>query len=418
MAKRYFSMLSSGATCAALAGCSLLNSFGEVSDFSDGGGAGGATDTGGSGNNTGGTDLGGQGGEPGVALPGLVVVAGDADGDLLTSDPVLVALSPQTGEELARLEGAYDAAVHEAERDIWFLVQGNKVRAQRFDRTRDRWEALGKETTVVAPTSASKVFALNGTLSILASGEISVFDTKDLDAIKLVDTTSYPDTTVWGTVGAPSQLGGAIHVLSVNCAGVTNCEIELTRIQVSRTSVSTSTPTLVDTMSVTSTDAQGSIAFDGEVNDLVLVIPDLAGTESGTTTLRTFIAANYQADKSYPLTQFKRKEPFVAFDTCDDVAYVMVPFLLPMTAAGLTNAAERTEMSKTVGVNGQGLLLEPYTRSLILLQKSGDAYSIDAWSMTGTTNAPDIKKRLGNWQPSSVRPDFATVALPSQVVCE
>ena len=405
-------------TSLALAGCSFLNPFDDASGDGSGGGGGqgGALGSGGA-DATGGVV--GSGGTVEI-LPGLVVVGGDADGNPATDDQVLLALSPQTGKELARREGNYSAAVHEAERDIWFLMQGDKVRAAKFDRGTNEWKELGAEATAVVPVDALQVFALNGSLAVLGAGaQLSVYDTSKLDEIKLVDAVAYPSSpsVFWGAVGVPSSAGGNVHVLSVLCDAVLPCTVQLTRIKVDDASVQAIGPALVQEMNVTTTNGIGSIAYNATTSEVVVVVPDLGNVEGGTSVIRTFSSSHLPL-KQFSLPQKTAQPRWSALDPCQGVIYVMVPPALPMLAAGLFDGPDRGVMDKAVGVNGQGMFFEPYTRSLLLLQKSGDSFAVNAWSVSGTSEMPNIKKRISNWQPPQIRPSFASVALPKTSLCE
>lgn len=391
----------------AIAGCSLINGFDEVAGFSadnTGGFAGASSGSGGG--------SGGQGGAPVVEVePGLVVVGGQEDGAA-----VLLSLSPQTGEELARLTGNYGAAVHEAERDLWFLIQGDEVRAARFDRRQGEWAYESEAAQVVAPVDPVHVFALNGNLAVLGDGgELSVFDTKDLSDVSLKGTAQYPDG-LWGTVGAPSSAGGEVHVLSLDCPGAPErCVVELRRIQVDGDGVQEFAPVKLVEAPVTSPGAsQGSIGFDPGANLVVAVVPDFEdefGQSAIYLTTRT-----HQVQETLSLRQRSAQPRVAAVDPCQSVLYVMVPQAQPMVAGALVDDADRMEMTKAVSVNGQGMTFEPYTRSLLLQQQSGDNYTVDAWSIVGTQLAPDIRKRLSNWAPPRVRPAFVSVAVPPRGV--
>ncbi len=403
-----------------LAGCSLLNSFGDSpvdADGSGGSGLGGADGTGGV-VGTGGSDD-GVGGVLNTD-PGLVVVGGNLEGD--TDQPVLLALSPQSGEELARLEGTYDAVAHEATRDIWFLIQGDKVRAAKFNRTSNKWEMLGKEATVVVPLDTLQVFAMNGKLGIVdGAAVLSAFDTTDLDAITLLDTAPYPTAagnTVWGAVGVPNSKGGTVHILGSFCNGVDPCSIQLTRIQIDLLAAQVVGPTTLDTMSVLATTSIGSIAYDMGGDQLVVVVPSLDGEASGQSVLWT-ASTKDQPGEQFTLTQESTLPRWAAVDPCQSVVYVRSPQENLLRAGGLVVDALRLEMERNVGVTGQqGLFFEPYTRSLLLVQASGDEYGIDAWEVIGTTLTPNVKKRLTNWKTPNVQPTFVKVALPVDAVCE
>jgi hypothetical protein len=392
----------------ALASCSLINAFDEVAELgsSSSGGLGGA-------GTGGGTGTGGGGGDVVQADPGLVVVGGKADDTV----DVLVALSPQTGEELARLEGTYSAAVHEAQRDVWFLIQGTEARAAKFNRRSNEWEYEGGAQTVTEVADPLHVFALNGYLAILdGSFKLQVFDTSDLGSFEPKGEADYP-TGLWGAVGTPTSAGGEVHTISLSCPGAPDfCDVLLARIQIDASDVQQFPPATivddVDTMEVGS--EQGSIAFNPTSNSVVAVVPGI-----GAAVTDVFLTSrSHTAIDSLTLTQYTAQPRLAAVDPCQSVVYVLGPLNQTMVAKALSSSADNTEMNKAIGITGQGLVYEPYTRSLILQQQSGN-FTIDAWSIVGTETAPDLRKRLGgSWAPPTVRPTFLSVANPRSPLCE
>lgn len=392
----------------ALASCSVINAFDEIAEPSTSGtgGLGGAGTGGGSGDGTG-----GGGGEVVQGDPGLVVVGGKDEGT-----DVLVALAPQNGKELARLEGAYTAAVHEAQRDVWFLLQGDTARAARFDRGRNRWEFEGREQTVVEVVDPLHVFALNGNLAIL-DGEfkLKVFDTSDLGDFSLKGEADYP-TGLWGAVGTPTSAGGEVHVISLSCPGAPEfCEVLLTRIQIQQDVQEFASTSIATTMVTAAGSEQGSIGFNPATNSVVAVVP---GFEDAAQSSVYLTSRAHMVQDTILVTQLTPQPRLAAVDPCLSAVYVMGPLNQTMIGAPLTTDPDNVEMSKLVGITGQGLVYEPYTRSLILQQQSGN-FTIDAWSIVGTETAPDLRKRLGNsWSPPNVQPAFVSVANPRGVLCD
>lgn len=393
------------------ASCSLVNAFDDVAQVQVASG-GSAGDVGSGGD--GGEGTGGGGGEGNtVAPPGLVVVGGEEDG----TTPVLLALSPQTGEELARIEGTYAAAVHESERDLWFLIQGDSVRAARFDRVRNVWQFESQAASIVAPLDPLHVFALNGNLAVLDAGlELQVFDTSDLTDITLKGSATYPQG-LWGAVGVPNSVGGEVYVAALECPGDVNpCVVQITRIQIGEDVQQQAPADVFVTPTTVRGTEHGAIAFDQGLGQLAAVVPsfDEVGEQS-TIHLRT--RALMDAG-SVTLVQRSPQPRVAVVDPCQTVIYVMGPLNQVMVAGSLNDDADRTEMIREVGVNGQGMVLEPYTRSLILQQSSGDNFTVDAWSITGTELSPNVRKRLNDWQPPSIQPSFVSVATPRGLVCD
>lgn len=394
------------------ASCSILNAFDEVAEVQlASGGSAGALGTGGSA----GDGMVGEGGEGNrVALPGLVVVGGELDG----SEPALLAVSPQTGEQLARLEGRYAAVAHEAERDLWFLIRGDSVRAARFDRIRNRWEFESQETTIVAPLDPLHVFALNGNLAVLdASRTLQVFDTADLSDIHPKGSADYPEG-LWGAVGVPNSAGGEVYVSALECPdNLMPCVVQLTRIQIGA-EVQQQSPTDIFMTSVTEPgSAHGAITFDPGLGQIVALVPGFnEGMDMSTIVLRSRPALVDAG--TITLTQRSLQPRVAVVDPCQSVLYVMGPLEQVMVAGSLNDTAGREEMVRVVGVNGQGMVYEPYTRSLVLQQSSGDSFTVDAWAITGEELSPSIRKRLNDWRPPSVKPSFLSVATPRGVLCD
>lgn len=400
-----------------MASCSVLNAFDDVAQVQQmaSGGSAGAMGSGGGATSGG---MGGKGGESTEeALPGLVVVGGELDG----TEPGLLALSPQTGEELARLEGNYGAAVYEAERDLWFLILGDTVRAARFDRLSNSWEFESEETTIVTPVDPLHVFALNGNLAVLDTSftTLQVFDTSDLSDIQLKGSATYPALGLWGAVGVPTNAGGEVYVQELNCNGVDPCVVQITRIQI-REEVQQLTPTKIfDTSVVDPGSAHGAITFDPGVGQIVALVPDFEDDDDAKSTV--FLRNRPSLTDAGSVTLQQRPlglQPRVAVvDPCQSVLYVMGPLFSTMVAGSLNDAPDRNEMLQAVGVNGQGMVYEPYTRSLILQQSSGDLFGVHAWSITGDPANPSISKRLNTWRPPEIRPRFVSVATPRDLLC-
>lgn len=278
------------------AACSLVNSFDEVKLSPDDGGSGGMR-TGGTGGQSGGMSEGGSGGSPseqggdggtdqvgsggtlsdagaggtagsagtateggsgGAPEPdvpkGLVVIGGTA---LDNGRNVLVAMDPETGEELNRevISGAAVVGLaHDgANRDAWFVFTANDfpadpmtradLQVRRFDDARRRWSTTVR-VTALPPPRPNTFVVLNERLAYLSYEvdktmivqSLTLLDTSDLESVRRL-TIPLPnfDGELVGLVGArgvpgdATALGGTLAVIvGIDCRGegaTRNCNV-------------------------------------------------------------------------------------------------------------------------------------------------------------------------------------------------
>jgi hypothetical protein len=75
-------------------------------------------------------------------------------------------------------------------------------------------------------------------------------------------------------------------------------------------------------------------------------------------------------------------------------------------------------LNESIGLPGRAAVLEPYTRSIIMLNAESSDFGLYAFSMTGTPTAPDIRKRIGDWSPPVFKPSFIAAEEPEAPVCD
>ena len=424
-------------TLVSLGACSLINSYDEVLPDDDGstgglGGQGGMTGSGGDdgspggADGTGGTD--GTGGEPAVdpIEPGLVVVVADTDASTGTvEDRFIVALDPRTGLELTRTElGAYEAIAYEASRDVWFFVRDSKMQAARFNRVSLEFEMIGDEVSVVGVVEPQYVFAVTDSVTILdAQSVLNVYDTSDLEDIKVADepqiplpTKGDPGKRLWDARAVATNAGGSIYLLWTECS--LECVVRLSRIQPSSptanpptVAVETLTGVLPDEVS----SKNGVVGFDALAGLVLAYVPDYDLVAPNEGKLYRF-NGSLSPQSDLPLKENGPRQVGLEVDACTSVGFMKDITAAPLVAAGLKPGAAQIDVS--VGINGQGMAFEPYTRSLVLIQATGENAGVTAWESRGTTDEPAMAKRLATWKAPALTPFLVDVAAPRTPVCD
>jgi|GEM_PF-2796439 len=418
------------------AGCSVVNSFSEVEASSpeESGGSGGDSGSGGAemggassgGSGTGGT-VDGSGGGDGTggsvaADPGLVVAIETAD----FPNDILFALSPQDGSELARDTADYDTAAYEPRRGVWFFVRDKKLAAARFDRETNEWDFLtrdGPEITGLTPFT-ELFFAFNERVALKLGTKLQIFDTSDLADLKFAEEVDYPAGTPWGAAAASKSVGGNVVILNKNCpAGVPlTCPIELTSIAVTRDVVQVGGTVVVDPDFAhgESGSAAGRVRYDIGTEQVVVLVPDPSalGSQVGKIAQATlYTPDSLVVGQSFNFQQPGNQISTLDIDPCHSVVHAMSPISQNLSGFPLDDSVGVIPMFEPVGINGRRVVYEPYTRSLILVEDEAADFGLDAYSLTGTQAVPDVRKRITDWSPPTVRPKFLAVETTETPLC-
>lgn len=416
--------------------CSLVNQFDDLAEVSGpsggmggesaatggedsmGGASGGSESTGG----TGGTD------GPDPVAPGLVVFGADENpADSTVEDRFILALDPLTGAEYTRLQGEFISAAYEPERDIWFLLTADSMQAARFDRVDLEFEMLGQPVEVAKAVQFDYVFALGDTVSIVSrrgatsNFDIQVYNTSDLEGMSHLRDIPLPSNastdSLWSLTSAHLNSGNSIYVAWAQCADSTlpPCNVMISRIQPENGTVTDQEVVTVTSGSSTVRSEKGSITFDIEALQPVLFVPDYTvGGVSGT--LHTF-TSSLVPQEQFPMREGGDQGQLLDMNPCLKSVFAKDVGQNPLVVAPLSKSPDAMGSDVAVGINGQGMVFEPYSKSLIMIQASGDTRSI-ALESRGTVEKPVMMKRLATWKPPQFNPTFVTVEQPIDPVCD
>lgn len=437
------SFLALTSSLALLSACSLVNKFDELDDSSEAsGGMGGEDATGGDdgmggasggGESTGGTDGSGGANGPDPVAPGLVIFGADGDQNNVTRDDrFILALDPLTGEEYTRLEEDFVSVAYEAERDIWFLVKEDSMQAARFNRVSLEFEKLGKPVDVEKAVQSDLVFALGETVSIVTRGAelgtltIQVYNTSSLDGMLPLREIPLPSNpaagelkSLWGMTSAHLSSGNSLYATWSHCMeppALPACRVMAARIQPENGTVTPREVVAVPqaTPNMLSSDS-GAITYDIESLQPVVYVPGYAvGSTEGT--LHTF-TSSLVPQQQFPIKKPGDRGQLLDMNPCLKSVFAKDVSQNPLVVAPLSASPDAMGVDISVGINGQGMVYEPYSKSLLMIQVSGDARTI-ALESRGTVDQPAMMKRLATWKPPQFNPTFVTVEQPIDPVCD
>ena len=377
-------------------------------------GSGGDTQEGSGGTGTGGTQ---------PAEPGLVVVLPQIDG---IEERSLVTISPQDGSLLHAMNQADDEvsfAAFEASRQTWFLNLNGKIVPATFDRTQNEWDlgSEGPETGGIVDPYV--VFALPERLVVYEDSVFVVYDTSDLESIMKLDEFTMAEGTLWGVAAAEKTVGGDIHILTKHCATTDDilCPIELTRTSIQASGVQSFDPTLVAQVDQSLTKvARGNLRYDRNERKLALLIPNKEGlTGQASVDLWTTIHEHELTEEFRFQIPDGNSQIFstMTIDHCDSVAYAMINndtslFGVPMAVDPLAMV-----MKQGVVVEGNGIVYEPVTRSILTTENTAVEQGIDSWNIKGDELVPSVSKD-SSFDRIPVRPRYIAVQEDESIDCE
>jgi hypothetical protein len=443
------------------AGCTVINSYGDVEALKEAGSNDGTTpmETGSNEASADVVDAGNSAGEAAVEAAveagprGVIVMGGTAVGEG-GETLVLTALDPSTGSELlhAREKMNVSVVVYDGIRDIWYIFESGGVglyplptdpfyvHTRRIDRTTGAWTELGK-AQIPAGVSFQTTAVLKERVSYVAYGDS---DAGDLDggyppSFSLVTLNTSDPTKVsvdsiyplWGgqpagVVGTwpdTTQLGGWAS-LGTTVKGAT----QLTPVQ-----VSTSQPNVL--IPVAGAVSVGSIVGYGRVTQgtaqSVMVVSK--GFGAGPAAISLFDPVNADALTKmgfFPFGDGNVKTP--AFSECAQTAFVVGTnndlnvYAVSLAAAGMVSDVDAqggtpvlTYTSAPTGHSGQGVYFEPYTNTVITPFSQGGNFALTAFTLGGTPTSPTLVQRQApRWvPPPDIRPNFIGTAIPYPAVC-
>ncbi len=447
------------------AGCTLLNTFGDVEPLKEAGSDDGTTADVASDVTTDGpaADASSDGGDAGpqAAPPGLIVIGGAAvteGGEEL----VLTALDPATGSEYPRAREAMvvSAVQYDGARGIWYIFESGGqgifplptdsfyLHTRTFDKLKGVWTELGK-VEIPPGLSFATTAALNGRVLYVAYGEgdagvldggypssfsLVTLDTSNPAAVTLESTYplwSSPASLVGLRLANGSQGGRALLGASVRVGAASYAQ--LTPVDETTSSPNEGVP-IVGTVPVGGLTGFG-VVTDPMTRDITYAMT--VGRTSGAATVSIFdpllsdpTYGSLKLIGAFPFGDSNVKNP--AFSDCDQTAFVVgTNSDLSVYAVSLAGRVAPGDVGPDAGPpmlssthaatghSGQGVYFEPYTKTVITPFSQGMNFALTAFKLGGTPTSPTLVQRVApEWvPPADVRPNFIGTAIPYPPVC-
>ncbi|HEY2512013.1 MAG TPA: hypothetical protein VGI39_14195 [Polyangiaceae bacterium] len=469
--RRLLAFVFLAAPFAAVGGCSLINSFGDVVEGNgadsgnpetssidapappnDGSGGDASVDSPAPGADAmpdasgGGGDAmpdggGGADADASVSPEGVLVIAGNnsADGGF-----VLTTLNPANGTELdpTLRENMTVVAVHyDGLRDLWYLFENTggslfptpsdtvNLHLRSLDTHTGKWTE-SKSIAVPPIVSTDTVAVLNNRLAYVAYSqsdggplgyEIVLVDTTNASTPSVIGTTplsSYPG----GVIGTrnPSSAGGTINMLHLDTTscqaqsdgGPILCTLQMIHVNVPNSGVAVVSPTPFNLAGVPTQGTEGFGSWVGAGPDDIVGFPAQSGAQA--------YIQRFQPSNGNPvgnsIVHFPIQSAFmkaIAVSECNQMAFVVaVPgdtsvYAVPFTPSGTPTSAD-------LGHAAQGVRFEPYTGTVIAPFKANGSWALLAYSLGGTATAPTLTKRNAPaWNPpADLEPNFVGIREP------
>src|SRR5690606_37727330 len=200
-------------------------------------------------------------------------------------------------------------------------------------------------------------------------------------------------------------------------ADAPTCSIELTRIAIQAAGVQAAAPTTVS--QVVNENTSGNIQQNAVTGRLSVVVPSEVAREKQVV-VYGYTGAHVNSSENWTFTPGTSSGRYtaIAVDPCQDVTYLMINNYTSMIGLQRNEADPPAPMDKEVGVQGFGIVYDHYTRTIFTTQNEAADHGIDAWSIIGSAEAPDIKQRIVGWTRPAIRPAFIAAAMPAQISCD
>jgi hypothetical protein len=454
------------------AGCTILNSYGEVQPekVEEGGPNNDGTVEGASNNDA--MEAAADGTAPGDAAdagveagPRGVIVIGGAAVREGGEDLVLTALDPSTGSELlhAREKMVVSAVQYDGERDLWYIFESGGegifplptdtfyVHTRKLDPYTGVWTELSKAQIPPGLSFATTTASLKERVAYVAYGE---WDAGALDAgvpaaysLVTLNTTDPANVFVdsvfplWGAppvsvVGLRLQngsVGGSALLASTVRVGTTSYT-QLTPVDVSTNMPNARVP-LVGTAPAGILNGYVPITDPKTTNVMyaLTVTRSGAGTPPATVSVFDPLQSGLIDIGVFPFGDGNVKNP--AFSSCEQLAFVVGTnsdlnvYAVSLAAlespdqldsdGGEAGPPALTYTSAPTGHSGQGVYYEPYTKTVITPFSQSTNFALTAFSLGGSPTSPTLVQRQApRWvPPPDVRPNFVGTAIPYPPNC-
>lgn len=429
------------------AGCSLVNSFEDVTPRSDGVYAQADATA---------VDVAAQpdvatdapvtdASDAGIASGGAIVVGGRVEDDAGAFKYVLAVLDPADGKEIGTREDMVVAGVqYDGLRDLWYIFESktNDFVAGANDQVVLHVRELNAKTGVWNERSQKAVPVLQSYDSIGvtrerltyvayrspeagAGLEYVTFNTND--PANPVELNRLPvDVTPFGAMPTRSSTGpgGFVNYLRINttpseCDAGNICPMEIVPIRIPNSGSPAIDP--IVPLGYTVRFNLPSYAAMAPPTDLDLVVfPRTGNDASAPSTIRRYdpvLHTEQQAPTDFVITDTGLKR--AAVSNCGKMAFVVGTngdlrvHAIPIQANG-----GGTPTSASTGHSGQSVYFEPSTKTVLAPFAQGSGFDFSAFKLGGTETAPTLSQRSTDWTPpSDLRPILLGIREPLPITC-
>jgi hypothetical protein len=426
----------------AAAGCTFVNSFGDVKQSPIG--TDGGTDTF---EETGPLPETGNDGDTAAPPQGLVVVGGVSNADGGTQQ-VLEVIDPATGNSLSREFMTVSAIVYDGDRDWWYVwentaaghfqpVPGDavKMHVRKWDTTTSppKWNndktydvpaPIGQDTTVMTSEEPVYIAYKAGSTVTSFSYVIALIDAHDITDVSLigsgtVDFTGTPLAAL-GSRGIGATSGGNFNVYErtpCDPAPATTCDLSVDHWNVPggfAAPVDVGLSTVVKTTPAVTVANAGYGTWISNKEDLVsLTLP--ADTDGSLYDIQSNSPSTPppHANK-FTFSGSNRQFKSIAVDECDSLAFVPELLSEQIYFVPLPSSTVVTASPLSAGHPAQRSVWEPFTASLLAPFNQGGAFEITAFKIDiDGSHVPHANKRLADWAPpKDLGPQIVVTKIP------
>lgn len=384
-----------------------------------------------------------SGGDAALGSGGAIVVGGRVHDDAGNIEYVLAVLDPANGREIAAREKMVVAGIqYDGLRDLWYIFESksNDFVPGPNDQVVLHVRALDPKTGVWTERSQKQVPVIQSFDSIGvtrerltyvaykapeagAGLEYVTFNTADPAALAEVNRIAVVDNTPLGAMASRSTTGpgGFVNYLrTANCSvEAGTCEIEIVPIRIPNSGSPVIDP--IVGVGPTGRFSIPSFAVIPPPTDLDLVIfPRVGNDASAPSTVRRYdpvLHTEQQNPTDFVITDSALKR--AAVSSCANVAFVVGTngdlrvHAIPIQASG-----GGTPSSASTGHSGQSVYFEPSSRTVLAPFAQGAGYDFSAFKLEGTPAAPLLTKRSADWTPpADLRPILLGIREPLPIVC-
>jgi hypothetical protein len=427
-------------------GCSLVNSFDDVSPrtdgiyvetdatVADGSPAADVVAT-----DAPGTDA----SDAAIGSGGAIVVGGRIENEAGALAYVLAVLDPATGREIGQREDMVVAGIqYDGLRDLWYIFESKSddfvpgvndqvvLHVRELNAKTGVWTERSQKIVPVLQ-SYDSIGVTRERLTYIAyrapeagAGlEYVTFNTND--PANLVEINRLPvDITPLGAMPtrSPTGPGGFVNYLRISatdCDAGNLCQMELVPVRIPNSGDPSLDP--IVPLGYTVRFNGPSYAAMPPPTDLDLVVfPRTGNDASAPSTIRRYDPINHNAQQTptdFVITDSALKR--AAVSNCGKMAFVVgTNGDLRVHAVPIQANGGGTPVSASTGHSGQSVYFEPSTKTVLAPFAQGAGFDYSAFKLEGTETAPALTKRTADWTPpSDLRPILLGIREPLPIVC-